>query len=167
MSDSSLQKTSPGTRRITAKNSSRPVDRLQLSRQVEFVADKIINRGSSGKEKPSLTFKVEYSYEKRREVSGKIRDKYPNRIPVIFEKSLASKLPSLPKRKYLVPDTMLVSQFIADVRKHMVIKPSDAIFIFVNNTLPSISMTIGQIYEKHQDEDGFLYMIYNGENAFG
>ena len=26
---------------------------------------------------------------------------------------------------------------------------------------------MGQIYEDHRDEDGFLYIAYSGENTFG
>ena len=26
---------------------------------------------------------------------------------------------------------------------------------------------MGQIYQEHKDEDGFLYIVYSGENTFG
>lgn len=26
---------------------------------------------------------------------------------------------------------------------------------------------MGQVYEEHKDEDGFLYIAYSGENTFG
>ena len=29
------------------------------------------------------------------------------------------------------------------------------------------SASMGQIYEDHHDEDGFLYIAYSGENTFG
>ena len=29
------------------------------------------------------------------------------------------------------------------------------------------SASMGQIYEEHRDEDGFLYIAYSGENTFG
>ena len=29
------------------------------------------------------------------------------------------------------------------------------------------SASMGQIYEEHADEDGFLYIAYSGENTFG
>lgn len=31
----------------------------------------------------------------------------------------------------------------------------------------SCSLTMGQLYEKERDGDGFLYMAYSGENTFG
>ena len=29
------------------------------------------------------------------------------------------------------------------------------------------SASMGQIYEEHSDDDGFLYISYSGENTFG
>ena len=42
-----------------------------------------------------------------------------------------------------------------------------AIFIFVNDILPPTAALISTIYEEHKDEDGFLYILYSGENTFG
>jgi len=33
--------------------------------------------------------------------------------------------------------------------------------------LPQSSAAMGQVYEEHKDEDGFLYIAYSGENTFG
>jgi len=29
------------------------------------------------------------------------------------------------------------------------------------------SASVGEVYEEHKDEDGFLYVQYSGENTFG
>ena len=31
----------------------------------------------------------------------------------------------------------------------------------------SAASTMAEVYDKHQDEDGFLYVVYSGENTFG
>ncbi len=49
----------------------------------------------------------------------------------------------------------------------MKLNPEQAIFLFVNDTLPPTAALMSQIYEKNKDEDGFLYVTYSGENTFG
>ena len=41
--------------------------------------------------------------EQRKEESSKIRDKFPDRIPVICEKAEKTDIPAINKNKYLVP----------------------------------------------------------------
>ena len=53
------------------------------------------------------------------------------------------------------------------VRKRIKIAPEKALFIFVNGTMPATHASVDEIYEKHQDEDGFLYLTYCTENTFG
>lgn len=38
-----------------------------------------------------------------------------------------------------------------------------------NNSCLSLwnSLTMGQLYDKEKDQDGFLYVAYSGENTFG
>ncbi|KAK1572329.1 hypothetical protein Q3G72_030923 [Acer saccharum] len=59
---------------------------------------------------------------------ARIREKYPNRIPVIVEKT-ENKLGA-----------------------------EKAIFIFVDNMLPPTGAIMSAIYEEKKDEDGFLYV---------
>lgn len=60
-----------------------------------------------------------------------------------------------------------VGKFVYEIRKHMKLNPEQAIFLFVNDTLPPTAALMSQIYEKNKDEDGFLYVTYSGENTFG
>ena len=105
--------------------------------------------------------------DKRKEVAEKIRSKYPDRIPVIVEKAPKSDAPDIDKKKYLVPADITVGKFVYEIRKHMKLNPEQAIFLFVNDTLPPTAALMSQIYEKNRDEDGFLYVTYSGENTFG
>ena len=45
----------------------------------------------------------EHPFEKRRAEGEKIRRKYPDRVPVIVEKSPKARIGDLDKKKYLVP----------------------------------------------------------------
>ena len=62
---------------------------------------------------------------------------------------------------------LTVGQFVYVIRKRITIPSDKAIFIFVNNTLPPTAALMSSVYEQHRDEDGFMYMMYSGENTFG
>merc|ERR1712146_760384 len=99
--------------------------------------------------------------------AARIREKYPDRIPVICEKDSSSDIPAVDKRKYLIPMDLTVGQFVYVIRKRIAIPSDKAIFIFVNNSLPPTAALMSTVYDQHRDEDGFMYMMYSGENTFG
>lgn len=113
------------------------------------------------------SFKKEHPFDKRKKEADRIIKKYPERIPVICEKAQQSDISDIDKKKYLVPSDLTVGQFVYVIRKRIKLEPEKAIFIFVNNTLPSTAALMSQIYKDHKDEDGFLYVTYSGENTFG
>ncbi|WAR13390.1 GBRL2-like protein [Mya arenaria] len=106
-------------------------------------------------------------YNQRKAESTKIRDKYPERIPVIVERDPKSQIQDIDKRKFLVPNDISVAQFMWIIRKRIQLPSEKAIFLFVEKVLPQSSASMGQVYEEHKDEDGFLYIAYSGENTFG
>ena len=112
-------------------------------------------------------FKVKHPLEKRKDESSRIRLKYPDRIPIIVEKANKTNIPNIDKEKYLVPHDLTMGQFWYVIRKRIKLTEEQAIFVFVNNTLPPAGMLISQVYKDHADEDGFLYCQYSGENCFG
>jgi len=112
-------------------------------------------------------FKEEHTLEHRTSEASKIRSKYPERIPVIVEKEPKSPITTIDKRKFLVPSDISVAQFMWIIRKRIQLPPEKAIFLFVGKVLPQSSAAMGQVYEEHKDEDGFLYIAYSGENTFG
>lgn len=114
-----------------------------------------------------MTFKVDHPIENRKNESTKILFKYPNRIPIIVEKSNNCDLPDISKKKYLVPTEMTMSQFLYVVRKRIELEPSKSLFIMVNDHLVPSAKSLGVIYEDDKDDDGFLYMVYSAENTFG
>ena len=99
----------------------------------------------------------------------RIRLKHPDKVPVFLSKSESSKdnLPEIRKRKFLVPTQYTMGEFVMTIRKWLLLRPEQAIFIFIDNTLPSASSTIGQVYEAHKGKDGVLRIVYSAENTFG
>ena len=114
----------------------------------------------------TYAYKQDHPFEKRAAEAARIREKYPDRIPVICEKEPRSDIAPVDKRKYLIPIDLTVGQFVYVIRKRISIPPEKAIFIFVNNTLPPTAALMSTVYEQHKDEDGFMYMMYSGEDTF-
>lgn len=105
--------------------------------------------------------------EKRSAEAARIREKYPDRIPVIVEKAEKSDIPNIDKKKYLVPADLTVGQFVYVIRKRIKLSAEKAIFIFIDNVLPPTGAIMSAIYDEKKDVDGFLYVTYSGENTFG
>ena len=115
-----------------------------------------------------LNFKKKFSLEKRKEESEKIKTKYPNRYPIIVNKSHTSKLENIDKSKFLAPGDLTMGQFQYVVRKRITLKEEESLFLFINDKiLINGSENLAKIYDQYKDEDGFLYITYCGENVFG
>ena len=114
------------------------------------------------------TYKQKFSLDVRRYQSSKVLNKYPDKIPIICEKSHTNvDLPNLDRQKYLVPKTLTLGDLICVIKKKINLNYYDAIFLSINDKiLPGYSI-IGNIYDCEKDSDGMLYIQYNKENAFG
>jgi len=112
-------------------------------------------------------YKKATPFEKRQAEAARIREKYPDRIPVIAEKAPKSDIPDIDKKKYLVPSDLTVGQFVYVIRKRMKLPAEKTIFVFVNRQLPSTASLMSTVYSQSLDRDGFLYVTYSGENTFG
>ncbi|MCO5577661.1 hypothetical protein L7F22_031492 [Adiantum nelumboides] len=55
---------------------------------------------------------------------------------VICEKADRTDIPTIDKKKYLVPSDLTVGQFVYVIRKRIKLAPEKAIFIFVDEVLP-------------------------------
>jgi len=98
--------------------------------------------------------------------STKVLEQYPTRVPVIIEPS-DSRMQKLKKRKYLVPRSLHVSALTHIVRKQLELKGSEGLFLFCDRMVLSNSEKIEDVYSKKHALDGFLYIDYRLENAFG
>jgi len=93
---------------------------------------------------------------------------HPDRIPIIIHRSKHCKtIPEINKTNFIVSSDLLVANFIYIIRKRLKLTPDMAIFIYINNTIPSTTVTVGSLYEEYKNQDGILYLEYTSENAFG
>ena len=103
----------------------------------------------------------------RKDAADKLVNKFPDRIPVLVDKVYKSPLSDIDKHKFLVPSDITIGKFMYELRKHIAVTSEQAIFLFINNTLPPTASLISTIYHTHKNEDNFLYITYAGENVFG
>ena len=112
-------------------------------------------------------FKDRYSFEDRFNESSRILLKFPDRIPVIVQRNKNNDMPNIDKEKFLVPSDLTLGQFVFIIRKRVQLSSEKALFLFVGNNLPTTGTLMRELYHLYKNEDGFLYVIYSGENVFG
>ena len=98
---------------------------------------------------------------------NKLKEKYPDKIPIIVKKSKDSTLKNINKDKFLVPEYMTVTQFNYIIRKRLEITPETALFILYNNSFVPSYKTMDEVYNEYRSDDGYLYAVYTNENTFG
>ncbi len=117
----------------------------------------------------AIPFKKEYSFEERSDEAQRVLSKYPDRVPIICERSNAAskETPSIDKKKYLVPRDLNMGQFLYVIRKRIKLPSEKALFLFVKGRMVSNATSISDAYESNKDSDGFMYIHYSCENTFG
>jgi GABA(A) receptor-associated protein len=114
-----------------------------------------------------VPFKESVPFPQRFAEAQRIREKFPGRVPTIVERAPRTDVPPIDKKKFLVPSDLTIGQFIYVIRKRLNLPPEKALFLFVNNTLPTTGTLMRELYVQFMSEDGFLYCTYSGESAFG
>jgi len=114
-------------------------------------------------------FKRDYVFKKRIKESSRLLEKYPERVPVVIERDENSKhLTIIDKNKYLVPKDLTMCQLLWVIRKRMLIRKEQAVFLLSEaGILFNGTDHISYVYENNKDLDGFLYLRYANENTFG
>lgn len=118
--------------------------------------------------KSGFEFKMQNSYEKRKDESIRLKTKFPDKVPVILEKAESSILPNINKQKYLMQRDVTIGQFLYIIRTSIKLDASESIFLIINNNVvPATSSTIGEVYDNYGDKDGFLYIFYSAQQTYG
>ena len=97
--------------------------------------------------------------------SENIMSKYPNRIPIICIN--LQKINNFKIKKLLVSNNFTIGQLIYILRKSIKLQKDVALFLFIQNNIPSNTSNIYDIYNEYKNNDGFLYIHYSIENTFG
>ena len=62
---------------------------------------------------------------------------------------------------------MTISQFLFVLRRRIELDQTEALFLFVDKSLPPTTSLLGALYEEKKNNDGFLYLSYCNESTFG
>lgn len=136
-------------------------------------------------------FKTDHPLDKRRDIVNKLRESYPNRVPIIIEPDGASQLGLSPVR-FLAPHDSTLQKLFIEIRKQTqdnnnlvpsdvahgnenrskgALLPSDvALYVLFGEAqiMAPMTHTVGQLYAQCADpEDGMLYGRLMREFTFG
>lgn len=118
----------------------------------------------------SNPYKTKTKLEERKMETDMIRSKYTDKYPVIVQRSVKdSTLKDIDRNKFLVPCDILVSDFLNIIRKrvHNMNEEKSLFFYVGNGKLITMTQPCSALYDQEKDEDGYLYIFYQGENTFG
>ena len=94
--------------------------------------------------------------------------KYPGFVPAIIK---CDQSIEMTKKRFLLPRSECWSYALSSIRRHIVLKPSEAVFFMIDGIILQSSSNIGDFYtdycrDKKQD-DRFLVVDVFKENTFG
>lgn len=86
--------------------------------------------------------------------------RYPNSIPCIIETTL------LKKKKYLVPRTMTIIDFMCIIRRNVKCGTDYALYLLIDQHIPLQTSTFDTLFDQHA-RNGLLHLQLIQEKTFG
>lgn len=116
------------------------------------------------------TIKTRLPFEKRLQLSTKLKNLYPDRYPIFIDKRSPTDF-EITRNKFLVPSNYTVTKLLKEIRDHInnprKNDPTKAINLFCQDVFLKGSDDISIIYNLYAEKDGFLYINYSVESHFG
>lgn len=108
-------------------------------------------------------------FEQRKELSKRMIEKYPDRVPVVILESEVI----LRKEKFLPNTTTMWGQFLFHLKKEnsLIANSMDTYVAQIKcgttKDFAAGNGIMGDLYSKYKDTDGFLKVVLVKENVFG
>jgi len=130
---------------------------------------------SSLSSKEVNNYKKNVDIETRQSYSVQASMKYPESIPIILLRHKGKESDKISGKKYLFKKHWKVGDLLQFIRNKLdengsneVTKSSRALFLMVNgDTSPLAITSLGSLFNKYQDDDGFLYIVFSEERFSG
>lgn len=121
-----------------------------------------------------INIRMEYkqrvsTFESRLAESQSQKQANPTKLPAIIERAKAKdNRYFMPQNKFLISKSYTFHEFSHHLRSKLKLNCSDSLYLVVgDNIIPSADLTMSQIYEANRDPDGFLYLTYSSQQAYG
>lgn len=97
----------------------------------------------------------------------RIMQKRSDYTPIVVSRGCRT-APRIDKTQYMVPNTLTVAQFSYVLRRRMRLAPEKTLYLMCSRQLLDANKGMYEVYAKYKDvDDGFLYISYAVESAFG
>jgi len=89
--------------------------------------------------------------------------------PVVIERIRSSHIPDIEEHIYKLRDNKKIADVLLDIRKEIFTKyDSENIMLYIGDEYsPHPNSTIGELYNKYHDVDGYMYIYYDVMPFFG
>lgn len=105
------------------------------------------------------SFIDKHPLSQRSELSKKLLNDFPTKIPVICEPYESNGI--LTKCQYLTPENIPLSKFLISIREKLKLTSDKPLFLYVNDECIDLNYNISNLYTKYKNEDNFLYIKYD------
>ena len=114
-----------------------------------------------------MSFKECHDLETRIRDRERIEALHPGYIPTIVNPGSES-TPPIKKQKYMLSRDLTGAQLIYIIRRRVALDSRQALFLLCNGRMITANDVLVTLHERNRDpEDGYLYITYTLENAFG
>lgn len=103
--------------------------------------------------------------EERRVKSQHYLQKYEDSVPV-FICSISEGI-AVPQSKLLLKRVYTISQFIRNIKRTGTQSKESVLYVYARDRILKPTETFEQVYQRHQDSDGFLYLRVSEMPALG
>ena len=102
----------------------------------------------------------------RRDKITRMKENYPGKIPVFLLKLKGSQF-TLKNSEFLVNMSVSLLDFLLMIRRSFNLPSERGLYLYLNNSVPKMDVTVEQIYNTYADEDGCLYILYTDQEDKG